>query len=67
MLVDTKGSIALRFSIGDLPAYVLIDADGMVRRRFVGFRTELALAAMVEEAASSGPAAAKLSASANQH
>jgi hypothetical protein len=32
MLVDTKGSIALRFSIGDLSAYVLIDADGMVRK-----------------------------------
>jgi peroxiredoxin len=49
MLVDTKGSIALRFSIGDLPAYVLIDSQGMIRRRFVGFRTESALSAMVGE------------------
>jgi peroxiredoxin len=67
MLVDTKGSIGLRFSIEDLPAYVLIDAEGMVRRRLVGFRTEQALAAMVEEAASSGPATARLSLSANEH
>lgn len=67
MLVDTKGSIALRFSIEDLPAYVLIDSKGMIRRRFVGFRTEQALIAMVEEASSSNPAAAELSFSANQH
>lgn len=67
MLLDPKGSIARRFSIEDLPAYVLIDADGMVRRRFVGFRTEPALAAIVEEVASSGPMAAKPSLSADQH
>jgi hypothetical protein len=50
MLVDKKGTIGLRFCIEDLPAYVIIDAEGMVWRRFVGFRTEQALAAMVEEA-----------------
>jgi hypothetical protein len=53
MLVDSKGSIGLRFGIEDLPAYVLIDAEGMIRRRFVGFRSELALAAMVNEMAGS--------------
>ena len=49
MLVDTKDALGQRFGIEDLPAYVLIDADGMVRRRFVGFRTEQALTAIVEE------------------
>jgi hypothetical protein len=53
MLVDSKGSIGLRFSIEDLPAYVLIDAEGTIRRRFVGFRSALALAAMVNEVAGS--------------
>jgi peroxiredoxin len=67
MLLDTKGSIARRFSIEDLPAYVLIDAEGKVRRRLVGFRTDPALAAIVEEGAGSGPVAAKLPLSANQH
>jgi hypothetical protein len=66
MLVDPKGNIGLRFSANDLPAYVLIDSRGMIRRRFVGFRTEQALIAIVEEASSSNPAAAKLSFSANQ-
>lgn len=50
MVADTKGAVSQRFSIEDLPAYVLIDAEGMVRRRFVGFRTEQALTAMVGEA-----------------
>lgn len=49
MLLDPKGSTALRFSANDLPAYVLIDSQGMIRRRFVGFRTESALSAMVAE------------------
>ncbi len=51
MVADTKGAVSLRFSVEDLPAYVLIDAEGMVRRRFVGFRTEQALAAIVKEVA----------------
>ena len=67
MLLDPKGTIGLRFSVNDLPAYVLIDAEGMIRRRFVGFRTAQALMAMVEEASSLRPAAAKLSFGANQH
>jgi hypothetical protein len=54
MLVDKKGSIGQRFSIDDVPACVLIDAEGMIRRRFVGFRSELALAAMVKEVAGTG-------------
>jgi peroxiredoxin len=66
MLVDPKGNIGLRFCANDLPAYVLIDSEGMIRRRFVGFRTESALIAIAEEASSSQPATARLSFSANQ-
>lgn len=66
MLVDTKGAIGLRFNIEDLPAYVLIDSDGMVRRRFVGFRTEQALTAMVVEALKSLPTKVNLSAGMNR-
>jgi peroxiredoxin len=58
MIADTNGAVGQRFSVGDLPAYVLIDAEGMVRRRFVGFRTESVLAAMVEEAGTPGAAQA---------
>ena len=58
MIADTNGAVGQRFSVGDLPAYVLIDAEGMVRRRFVGFRTEPVLAAMVEEAGTPGAAQA---------
>ncbi len=49
MVADPKDVVGRRFSIGELPAYVLIDAGGMVRGRSVGFRTESALAAMIDE------------------
>lgn len=52
MVQDSKGVVGPRFSIEDLPAYVLIDGDGVVRRRLVGFRAESALAALVKEAGS---------------
>lgn len=66
MLVDTKDALGLRFGIEDLPAYVLIDADGMVRRRFVGFRTEQALSAIVEEALRSSLEGVDVSAAVNR-
>lgn len=50
MLIDGTGHIGFRFNVEDRPTYVLIDAQGMIRRRFVGSRTEPVLAAMVEEA-----------------
>ena len=53
MLLDAKGQIGLRFHIQELPAYVLIDSEGFIRRRFVGFRTEAALGRMLEEVADS--------------
>ena len=49
MVADPKGVLVQRFSIEDLPAYVLIDSDGMVRRRFVGFRSESDLLAITSE------------------
>lgn len=49
MLVDSKGTVGLRFGVEDLPTYVLIDAQGMIRRVFAGNRTQSVLEAMVEE------------------
>jgi peroxiredoxin/HEAT repeat protein len=49
MLLDPKGAVARRFSACEFPAYVLLDSDGLVRRRVVGFRSEPALAAMVAQ------------------
>jgi peroxiredoxin len=66
MIADTKGAVGQRFSIEDLPAYVLIDAEGTVRRRLVGFRTESALTGMIEEALGSSPARENLSAGMNR-
>ncbi len=51
MVADPQDTLGQRFSIAELPAYVLIDPEGRVRRRFVGFRTESALTAMVGELA----------------
>lgn len=49
MLLDSKGTVGLGFSVENLPAYVLIDAQGMVRRRFVGDRNKQVLEAMIDE------------------
>jgi peroxiredoxin len=49
MLLDREAAIAPRFSIQELPAYIIINGEGKVCRRVVGFRTEQALTAMVEE------------------
>jgi peroxiredoxin len=51
MLLDPKGTVALRFSANDFPTYILLDSQGLIRRRFVGFRSESTLAAMLEEVA----------------
>jgi hypothetical protein len=52
MLLDSKGAVGGRFEVENLPTYVLIDAEGMIQRRFVGNRTEPVLEAMVKGAAS---------------
>jgi peroxiredoxin len=49
MLTDSRGTLGLRFNVDDRPTYVLVDSEGMIRRRFSGFRSERALQAMVEE------------------
>lgn len=61
MLVDPTGNIGLRFKVEDRPTYVLIDAEGKIRRRFVGFRNRQALATIIDGPNGSGPKAAEFS------
>lgn len=49
MLMDPKGEIGSRFKADDLPIYLLIDGQGIIRRRSVGFRTERDLEMIVEQ------------------
>jgi len=51
ILIDPSGSVACRFSADLLPCYILIDAEGYVRRRFTGGRNLAALQAMVNQVA----------------
>jgi thiol-disulfide isomerase/thioredoxin len=39
VLLDEKGTVGARFNGGELPTTVIIDADGYVRRRFIGARS----------------------------
>lgn len=57
MLMDTKEEMGRRFKIENVPGYVLIDADGLVRRRFVGIRSEAILETMIKEASAGIPLA----------
>ena len=52
VLVDLKGSVVFRYNVQEVPTYVLIDAQGNLRRRFVGPRELPAWTAMVEEISS---------------
>jgi hypothetical protein len=49
MCLDVDGAAAQRFVVADTPVYVLLDAQGNIRRRIVGFRTRETLAALVGE------------------
>lgn len=49
MLLDSKGTVGLSFAAEILPAYVLIDAQGILRRRFLGNRNRQVLEAMLDE------------------
>ncbi len=51
VLVDTTAALATRYAVNDLPAYVLLDAQGNLRRRVIGSRTEATFRAMVDEVA----------------
>jgi hypothetical protein len=48
-LLDPQGSLGRRFEVEDLPTYVLIDDQGIVRRRLVGNRTEPVLEALIND------------------
>ncbi len=52
VLIDPTGSVGWRFNGDFLPSYILIDAEGYVRRRFTGGRNLPALEAMVNQVAS---------------
>jgi peroxiredoxin len=49
ILVDPNDSAARRFSVEALPTCVLIDAEGYIRRRFIGRRTLTVFEAMISE------------------
>ncbi len=58
VLLDLKNEAGGRYLGGELPTTVIVDAQGRVRRRFVGARSLATLEAMVAEAQSAGPASA---------
>lgn len=50
VLVDPKGFLVFRFNVQEVPTYVLIDAQGNLRRRFAGSRSAAVFQAMMDEA-----------------
>jgi thiol-disulfide isomerase/thioredoxin len=50
VLLDDKNRAGARFNGGELPATVLVDAGGNVRRRFIGARSLPVFEAMIAEA-----------------
>jgi thiol-disulfide isomerase/thioredoxin len=51
VLLDERNEVGGRFNGGELPTTVIVDAQGYVRRRFVGTRSLAVLEALVSEAA----------------
>ncbi len=51
VLLDEKNDVGGRYNGGELPTTVLVDAQGNVRRRFVGARNLAVFEAMIAEAA----------------
>src|SRR5206468_6892677 len=49
ILLDEKNEVGGRFNGGELPATVIVDANGNVRRRFVGARSLAVFEAMIAE------------------
>ncbi|HEV2394478.1 MAG TPA: hypothetical protein VG146_19175 [Verrucomicrobiae bacterium] len=49
MLLDEKDLVGARFNGGELPTTVILDAQGRVRRRFVGSRSLAVFEAMIAE------------------
>lgn len=58
VLLDEHNEVGGRYNGGELPTTVLVDAQGFVRRRFVGARSLPVFEAMIAEAAKPLPAAA---------
>jgi thiol-disulfide isomerase/thioredoxin len=50
VLLDEKGAVGGRFNGGELPTTVVVDAQGRIRRRFVGPRSLPVFEAMIAEA-----------------
>jgi thiol-disulfide isomerase/thioredoxin len=50
VLLDEKNSAGARFNGGELPTTVIVDAEGNVRRRFIGARSLSVFEAMIAEA-----------------
>jgi thiol-disulfide isomerase/thioredoxin len=53
ILLDEKNDVGGRFNGGELPTTVIVDAQGSVRRRFVGARSLPVFEAMIAEASQS--------------
>jgi thiol-disulfide isomerase/thioredoxin len=53
ILLDDKSNVGGRFNGGELPTTVIVDAEGNVRRRFVGARSLPVFEAMLAEAGGS--------------
>lgn len=51
VLLDEENEVGGRFNGGELPTTVIVDADGNIRRRFVGARSLTDFEAMITEAA----------------
>jgi thiol-disulfide isomerase/thioredoxin len=50
VLLDEKNAVGSRFNGGELPTTVIIDAQGRIRRRFIGTRSLPVFEAMIAEA-----------------
>jgi len=55
ILLDEKNEVGGRFNGGELPTTVIVDAQGHVRRRFIGARSLPVFEAMIAEAAQDLP------------
>ena len=55
ILLDEKNEVYGRLNGGELPTIVIVDAEGNVRRRFVGARSLPVFEAMITEASQPAP------------
>ena len=55
VMIDEFDNVGSRFNGGELPTNVIVDADGKVRRRFVGARSLPVFESMIAEASHPAP------------